>query len=153
MVKRILTKEGLEKLKKELDILKTIERQKIAQRIQTAKDLGDLSENAEYSEAKEQQALNETRVAEIEDTIKNSIIIENAGSKTDKVNIGSKITVSSDGKERVFVIVGSNEADPTEGKISNESPLATSFLGRKLGEKISVSTPRGKMEYLIKNIQ
>lgn len=153
MVKRILTKEGLEKLKKELDILKTTERQKIAQRIQTAKDLGDLSENAEYSEAKEQQALNETRVAEIEDTIKNSVIIENAGSKTDKVNIGSKITVSGGGKERVFIIVGSNEADPTEGKISNESPLATSFLGRKMGEKISVSTPRGKMEYLIKNIQ
>jgi transcription elongation factor GreA len=153
MVKRILTKEGLEKLKKELDILKTTERQKVAQRIQTAKDLGDLSENAEYSEAKEQQALNETRVAEIEDTIKNSIIIENAGSKTGTVSIGSTITVSSDGKERVFIIVGSNEADPTEGKISNESPLATSFLGRKLGEKISVSTPRGKTEYLIKDIQ
>lgn len=153
MVKRILTKEGLEKLKKELDILKTTERQKIAQRIQTAKDLGDLSENAEYSEAKEQQALNETRVAEIEDTIKNSIIIENAGSKTGTVSIGSTITVSSDGKERVFIIVGSNEADPAEGKISNESPLATSFLGRKLGEKISVSTPRGNTEYLIKDIQ
>lgn len=153
MVKRILTKEGLEKLKKELDILKTTERQKIAQRIQTAKDLGDLSENAEYSEAKEQQALNETRVAEIEDTIKNSVIIESAGSKTGTVSIGSTITVSSDGKERVFIIVGSNEADPTEGKISNESPLATSFLGRKLGEKISVSTPRGNTEYLIKDIQ
>lgn len=153
MVKRILTKEGLEKLKKELDILKTTERQKVAQRIQTAKDLGDLSENAEYSEAKEQQALNETRVAEIEDTIKNSIIIENAGSKTGTVSIGSTITVSSDGKERVFIIVGSNEADPAEGKISNESPLATSFLGRKLGEKISVSTPRGNTEYLIKDIQ
>lgn len=152
MAKRILTKEGLEKLRKELDILKTVERQKIAQRIQTAKDLGDLSENAEYSEAKEQQALNETRIAEIEDTIKNSEVVKTT-SNGGTVSIGSTITVHNGSQERVFIIVGSNEADPTQGKISNESPLAISFLGKKMGDKISVSTPRGDMEYLIKDVQ
>lgn len=152
MTKRILTKEGLEKLQQELDTLKTTERQKVAQRIQTAKELGDLSENAEYSEAKEQQALNENRVAEIEDIIKNSEVIDSklgAG----KVSIGSTITVNSGKEDRVYTIVGSNEADPMSGRISNESPMAISFLGKKVGEKAWVSTPKGDIEYEIREIR
>lgn len=154
MSKKILTREGLDKLQKELDHLKTVERQKVAQRIQTAKELGDLSENAEYSEAKEQQALNESRVAEIEDVIKNSEVVDGGGgSGSGKVSIGSTITVNNGKEDRIYIIVGSNEADPLEGKISNESPLATSFMGRKVGEKVSVTTPRGTIEYEIKKVK
>lgn len=140
-------------LQKELETLKTVERQKIAQRIQTAKELGDLSENAEYSEAKEQQALNENRVAEIEDIIKNSEVIDSSKTKQDKISIGSTVTVNNGKEDRVLIIVGSNEADPLVGKISNESPLAMSFMGRKVGDKVSVSTPRGDMEYEIKDVK
>lgn len=153
MTKRILTREGLEKLQHELELLKTVERQKIAQRIQTAKDLGDLSENAEYSEAKEQQALNENRVAEIEDIIKNSEIVDSSKARQGKVSIGSTITVNNGREDRVLEIVGSNEADPLSGKISNESPLATSFMGRKVGEKVEVTTPKGTIKYEIRDIK
>lgn len=153
MSKKILTKEGLEKLQKELEILKTVERQKVAERIQTAKELGDLSENAEYSEAKEQQALNENRVAEIEDIIKSSVVVDGSSTGSDKVTIGSVITVNNGKEDRIYSIVGSNEADPLEGKISNESPLAVSFMGKKVGDKASVETPRGTIEYTIKEVK
>lgn len=152
MNKKILTREGLEILKKELEILKTVERQKIAQRIQTAKELGDLSENAEYSEAKEQQALNENRVAEIEDVIKNSEVVESSNVKSSKVTVGSTITVNNGKEDRVLIIVGSNEADPISGKISNESPLAVSFMGGKVGDRVTVTTPKGTIEYEIREI-
>lgn len=148
-----MTKEGLDKLQKELEILKTVERQKVAERIQTAKELGDLSENAEYSEAKEQQALNENRVAEIEDIIKNSEIVDGGSTGSDKITIGSLITVNNGKEDRIFVIVGSNEADPLVGKISNESPIAISFMGRKVGDKVSVMTPKGAIEYKIKEVK
>ncbi|MFA6897617.1 MAG: transcription elongation factor GreA [Patescibacteria group bacterium] len=153
MSKKILTKEGLDKLQKELDILKTVERQKVAERIQTAKELGDLSENAEYSEAKEQQALNENRVAEIEDIIKNSEVVNSGSTGSSKIAIGSTITVNNGKEDRTFTIVGSNEADPMEGKISNESPMAVSFLGKKEGDKVSVTTPKGTIEYEIKEVK
>lgn len=153
MSKKILTKEGLDKLQKELEYLKTVERQKIAQRIQTAKELGDLSENAEYSEAKEQQALNESRVAEIEDMIKNSEVVDSSKAGSGKVTIGSTITVNNGKEDRVLIIVGSNEADPLSGKISNESPLAVSFMGGRVGDKVTVTTPKGTIEYEIKEIK
>jgi len=140
-------------LQKELELLKTVERQKVAQRIQTAKELGDLSENAEYSEAKEQQALNENRVAEIEDIIKNSEVIDSSKARQGKITIGSTITVNNGKQDRVLVIVGSNEADPMSGKISNESPLAISFLGHKVGEQVAVETPKGMIEYEILDVK
>jgi transcription elongation factor GreA len=140
-------------LQKEMEQLKTVERQKIAQRIQTAKELGDLSENAEYSEAKEQQALNENRLAEIEDIIKNSEVIESTKASQGKICIGSTVTVNNGKEDRVLIIVGSNEADPLSGKISNESPLAMSFMGRRVGERVSVETPRGTIEYEIKDVK
>ena len=153
MVKQYITAEGLEKLKEELNYLKTEKRQEIAKRIQVAKELGDLSENAEYSEAKEQQALNEVKIAETKETLKNAETIDDRHSRSDFVQIGSTIKVKNGKAERVFTIVGSNEADPSEGKISNESPLAMSFLGRKAGDSVEVETPKGKVEYKIVEVK
>jgi transcription elongation factor GreA len=152
MAKKFITIAGLEKLKEELNYLKMSKRQEISKRIQAAKELGDLSENAEYSEAKEQQALNEAKISELEETLKNIEMIDDRHSKSNVVNIGSTIKVKNGETERVFMIVGSSEADPLEGKISNESPLAMSFLGHKVGEKIEVETPKGKTSYLILDI-
>ncbi|MEA2097944.1 MAG: transcription elongation factor GreA [Patescibacteria group bacterium] len=149
MTKQFITAEGLKKLKEDFDYLKTEKRQEISRRIQAAKELGDLSENAEYSEAKEQQALNEGKIADMEETLKNAEMIDNRHANSDIVNIGSTIKVRSDKTERVFTIVGSNEANPSEGKISNETPLAMSFLGHKVNDKVKVETPKGKVEYLI----
>lgn len=152
MAKQFITQTGLDKLKEELNHLKTTKRQEIAKRIQDAKELGDLSENAEYSEAKEQQALNEARVSEIEDTIKSANVIDDRHAKSNVVHIGSTIIVKCGKSERTFTIVGSNEANPLEGRISNESPLAKSFLGHKAEDKITVETPKGKVIYSIINI-
>ena len=153
MTKQFITAEGLEKLKEELNYLKLTKRQDIAKRIQTAKELGDLSENAEYSEAKEQQALNETKIAETEETLKNAETIDDRHTGSDIVQIGSTVKVKNGKAERVFTIVGLNEADPAEGKISNESPLAISFLGRKIDDNIEVETPKGKVKYSIMEIK
>ena len=131
-----LSPEGVENLKKELKELKTAKRQEIAKRLQEAKELGDLSENAAYFEAKESQSLNETRIAE------------------DMVRIGSTVEVkSSDNGTEVFNIVGSAEAKPAEGKISNESPLGRAFLNKKIGDEVEVKTPGGLAKYKIIKIE
>jgi len=119
---QIISKEGYEKIKKELEHLKTVRRRDIADRIQKAKDMGDLSENAEYAEAKDDQAFNEGRILELEALAKNLTIVEN-GSAKERIGMGSKIIVKADRKEKEFVIVSFNEVDPLSGKISNESPL------------------------------
>jgi len=152
MMKQFITKEGLKKLKEKLNFLKTKKRQEIARRIQAAKDLGDLSENAEYSEAKEQQDINEKEIVNLEKTLKNAETIDDRHFNSDVVNVGSTIKIKSGKIERTFTIVGSNEANPSEGKISNESPLASSFLGHKVNDKVEVDTPRGKIVYVIKSI-
>ena len=149
MAKHYITAEGLEKLKEELTFLKTEKRQSISRRIQAAKELGDLSENAEYSEAKEQQALNEGKVVEIEEMIKNAETIDDRHLNSGVVNIGSTIKIKNSKGEKTFTIVGSNEANPSEGKISNETPLASSFLGHKVSDKVDVETPRGLVSYTI----
>lgn len=147
-----VTQEGLDKLKSELEWLKTTKRKDIASRIASAKELGDLSENAEYSDAKEEQALMETRVLELEDTLRRvQVIQKTVGSKT--VIIGSHIVVLDEtGKKREFDIVGSNEANPLEGKISNESPLGKAFLGHKVDDAVKVTVPKGIMNYTISKI-
>src|SRR3989338_6404841 len=133
--------EGLEKLKQELAELKTTVRKSIAERIESAKALGDLSENAEYQEAKDSQSQNGARIAELEEIIREAIIISEHH-RTDVVDIGSTVSVESeDKKEANYTIVGSEEADPMGGKISNESPLGKAFLGKKVGEKVEVRTP------------
>ena len=153
MSKQFITAEGLEKLKIELEELKMIKRRKIAERIQKAKEMGDLSENAEYSEAKDEQAFNETKIIELEEMIKNATTIDDRHLNSDIVHIGSTITVKSNGETKKFTIVGSNEANPGEGKISNETPLAVAFLGRKANDEVEVEIPSGRMRYEIAEIK
>ncbi|MCX6813889.1 MAG: transcription elongation factor GreA [Candidatus Azambacteria bacterium] len=143
-----LSHEGVEALKKELQELKTKKRQEIAKRLQEAKDLGDLSENAEYFEAKEAQSFNENRIAELEKLLKNAVVIETP-SEENIIGVGSTIEVKSNNGIETFNIVGSAEAKPQEGKISNESPLGRAFLGRKIGDEIEVKTPNGITKYKI----
>ncbi len=146
-----MTKEGLSKLKGELNERKTTIRQEIARMIKEAKEQGDLSENAEYSEAKRQQGENEGRIAELEAMLKNSEVVERTDSSND-VQIGSKVKVKFDGEEIEFQMVGSNESDPTSFKISNESPMGKAFMGRKRGDKVDVETPGGKVSYKILDV-
>ncbi len=143
--------EFLAKLKEELKDLKTVKRRELANRIETAKSLGDLSENAEYHEAKDALGFVEGRILEIEDLLKNAIVVEESHGGSN-VRVGSSVTVSVNGKERSFTIVGSNEADPLSGKISNESPIGRSLLGAKLGDLVEVETPAGTSVYEIKKI-
>lgn len=146
-----LSEEGYEKLKKELEELKTVQRKEISQRIEEAKKLGDLSENSEYMEAKEALEFNERKIAEMDALFRNVSII----SKTRKkgvVEIGSSVSVKSHGKTMNFTIVGSEEADPTAGKISNKSPLGSAFLGKKAGDLAEVHAPKGTVKYEIVDI-
>ena len=147
-----ISPEGLEKLKEELNKLKTEERQAIAVRLEAAKALGDLSENAEYQEAKEAQSLNEARIVELEEMLKNIVVIKKPVG-TDFVQIGSQVIVERDGAEEIYSIVGSEEADPVSGKISNESPMGKAFLGKRRDEAVEVKTPGGNMTYIIKDIR
>jgi transcription elongation factor GreA len=148
-----LSKDGLEKLRAELDEMVTVKRQEIASRIHDAKEHGDLSENAEYEDAKNEQAFVEGRIQTLEAIIKNATIIEENHS-TDHVQIGSTVSVESqDGGEETFTIVGSAEAKPTEGRISNESPVGRALLGRKKGEKVVVRVPAGDFQYRIVGIR
>ena len=147
-----LSQEGIEALKKELKELKTTKSQEIAKRLQEAKDLGDLSENAEYFEAKEAQSFNKNRVVELEELLKNAVVIETP-SEEGIVRVGSIIEVKSNNGAEIFNIVGSAEAKPQEGKISNESPLGRAFLGRKIGDEIDVKSPGGITKYKIIKIE
>jgi len=150
MTEQIISKEGYEKLQEEYNYLTKEKRREIADRIQKAKDMGDLSENAEYSEAKDAQALNEGRILELDSMLRNLTIVE--AEKNGQVSMGSKLTVKADGKERVFEIVSFNEVDPSLGKISNESPMGQAFIGKSKGDKVEVETPRGKISYKITKI-
>ena len=151
MTDQIISQDGYNKLNEELELLSTIRRREIADRIEKAKELGDLSENAEYHEAKEAQAFNEGRIGEIKAMLKNLTVVEN-GNNHGSVGMGSVVTVKVNGKERNYTIVSFNEADPLEGKISNESPIGKAFIGKKKGEKVTVETPKGVMEYEIVKI-
>jgi len=142
-----LTKEALEKLQKELNFLKKSKRREISLRIQSAKELGDLSENAEYNEAKEAQSLNEARIAELEKQIREATVV--SGTKTSKVQIGSRIKVQSNNTIQEFTIVSSNESNPLEGKISDESPLGRAFINHCAGENVEIELPDKKVNYKI----
>src|SRR3989344_9385306 len=149
---KYVSEEGLEKLKRELQELKTTKRHEIALRLEHAKSLGDLSENAEYQEAKEEQSLVESRIVELEEIVRNAVIIKK-DAHSNLVQIGSTVRVRSETGEETFTIVGSEEADPKAGKISNESPLGKSFLGRKSGDKVEVKTPGGTYTYSIAELK
>jgi transcription elongation factor GreA len=149
---RLITKEGLKKLQDELEERKGKIRQEIAQAIKEAKEQGDLSENAEYSEAKRQQGENETRVVELEMIIKSSQVVEYNSSEK-RIQMGSKVKVKSNGNEMEFQIVGSNEADPGNFKISNESPMGNAFMEKKKGDRVEAETPSGKVKYAILDVK
>ena len=152
--KVLLTQEGLTKLQDELDNLKNVRRKENTAALKVAKSFGDLSENSEYDEAKNEQAEIEARIAEIENMLKNAEIIDDSDIATDVVSIGAKVSVKDleDDDVSEYLIVGSTEADPMKGKISDESPLGNALLGHKVGEKVTVEAPMGKMEYEIVNI-
>ena len=144
-----LTIEKKQALESELQQLKTVRRKEIADALEYAKSLGDLSENAEYHQAREDQANCEDRIAHIEQILKNAVIMD--GQTTGAVNVGSTVTVVKKGskEERTFALVGSEEADSVSGKISNESPLGQALLGKKKGDKVTVHAPKGEVEYSI----
>lgn len=150
---RLITKDGLKKLNEELEDRKTRLRQEIAQAIKEAKEQGDLSENAEYAEAKSQQNENESRIGELEMIVKNSQVVEK-DETVKSVQIGSVVKVKFNGSEVEFTIVGSNEADPANFKISNESPLGKAFMGHHDGDDVKVTTPKGDIiEYKIVEVK
>lgn len=151
----LLTKEGLEALREELNYLKDVKRKELADRIKEAIGYGDLSENAEYDDAKNEQAFIEGRIVELEQKIKNAKIIKEAKGKGKAgIEVGSKIVIYNlRGKENeTYTIVGSTESDPLTGKISNESPVGSMLLGKKVGESITVTVPEGMVEYKVKKI-
>jgi transcription elongation factor GreA len=145
-----LTAGGLEKLKVELHELITVERPRVAARIHEAKLDGDLSENAEYEDAKQEQSFLEGRIATLELQLRNAAVIEK--SNGDKVGIGSKVVIKGDEGEETLTIVGSAEASPREGRISNESPVGAALMGRKKGEKVVVQAPQGPIEFTLVRI-
>lgn len=147
MSEQIISQEGYQKLVEELELLSVERRREIAERIERAKELGDLSENAEYSDAKEAQAFNEGRIIELSNLLKTIVVADRPSGG--KVGMGSKLTVKSGGVEKKFTIVSFNEADPINGKISNESPIGQAFLNHISGDKVKVQTPRGEVEYQI----
>ena len=147
----LVTKEGLKRLKDELDELKTSKRKEVAQRLKEAISYGDLSENSEYEEAKNEQAFIEGRILELEHKIKSAkIITEKSATKSGKeVNIGSHVTIVQHGREEevTYTIVGATEANPFERKISNESPIGKALLGYGKGDRVKVQTPAGIADY------
>lgn len=150
----ILTEEGLEKLKDELQTLKTVRRKEVAERIKQAIDFGDLSENSEYDDAKNEQAFIEGRIQTLENMLRNVSLISKGQEDNNTVEIGSKVTVLDVEleEEEVYRIVGTIEADPMNNFISNESPLGQALIGAHLGDVISVEAPVGKIDYKITNI-
>lgn len=146
-----ISKDGLVTLRRELEELIGVRRPEVAQRIHDAKELGDLSENAEYEDAKNEQAFVEGRIQTLEALIKNATLIDEHTSN-DHVQIGSTVKVSGPDGSQSFTIVGSTEAKPAEGRISNESPVGRALLGRKKGESVTVSVPAGDLDYKIVSI-
>lgn len=145
----LLTHEGLLELENELDNLKTVKRKEIAEKIKVALSFGDLSENSEYDEAKNEQAMIESRIATIEAMLKNVKIIDSKELSTEMIHIGSKVTLRDIEFDEIvtYRIVGSNEANPENGRISDESPVGSALLGHKAGEKVQIDTPAGIIEY------
>jgi transcription elongation factor GreA len=150
----ILTRDGLKKLEDELDDLKSVHRREVNERIRQAKEFGDISENAEYEDAKQEQAFVEGRILKLEAMIRNARIIDQSDFVADQVHLGATVKVKevAAGRSHEFTIVGSAEADPKNARLSNESPLGAALMGRKHGETVDVTTPRGLMKYKIESI-
>ncbi len=150
----IVTKEGLLKLEQELEELKTIRRKEVAEKIKVARGFGDLSENSEYDEAKNEQAIVEGRIADLENQLKHVRILDENDLGTENVHVGSSVTVRLKGKKTdvTYTIVGSTEADPLGGRISDESPIGKALLGHAEGDVVEVETPGGEITLTIQKI-
>jgi transcription elongation factor GreA len=146
----ILTPEGLEKLKKEIEVLSTDKRREVAERIKEAREFGDISENSEYDDAKNEQAMLEARIATLEDKLRSASVINPSELSPDLVRVGSVVHVkdTASGKTLTYTIVGSTEADPSANKLSNESPVGKALVGRKKGDTAKVTLPNGKTREL-----
>ena len=146
----VITPEGLEKLKEEIDHLSTVKRREVAERIKEAREFGDISENAEYDDAKNEQALLEQRIAQLEERLRRATVIDEKDISTDEVQFGSIVHVKDQktGDSQKFQIVGSTEADPLEQKLSNESPIGKALLGHKRNDIVTVEVPRGPKKKL-----
>jgi transcription elongation factor GreA len=150
-----VTEEGLENIKQELEHLKGEKREEISQRLEVAISHGDLSENADYAYAKQEQAFVEGRIKDLEDSLRRAKVIDNDG-RSDKVRVGNTVTVVEEGFEdtpETYFIVGVREADPSNGRISNESPFGKALLGQKVGAKVKVNTPAGIIELKLTKIE
>ena len=147
-----LTKEKFDELELELERLKTDGRREVTESLKIAKELGDLSENSQYIEARDEQQRVERRISEIEQMLKEAEIITKRAKKRDVVEVGATVEVSRNGDSLKFFIVGSSEANPIDGYISNESPLGRVLMGKKAGDTVEVKTPSGKTTYKIKSI-
>ncbi|NTV36809.1 MAG: transcription elongation factor GreA [Anaerolineaceae bacterium] len=155
MATSFLTREGFNKLQEELDFLRTNKREEIANRLHEAMEGGELIENAEYEAAKNEQAFMEGRIKELEVLLATARVVEEGASVADGVNVGSHVTIREEGTktDEVYTIVGAAEANPDDGKISNESPLGKSLINRKVGDKVQVDAPAGSFVVTIKKIE
>jgi transcription elongation factor GreA len=150
----ILTQEGLKQLQDELNHLSTVKREDVAERIKQAREFGDISENSEYDDAKNEQAMLEHRISTLQEKLRRARVIKDSEIDTDKVSIGSTITLRDldKGDIRIYTVVGSAEADPSNGKLSNESPVGQAILGKRAGESVTVPVPAGSRRYEIVSI-
>ena len=149
-----LTAEGAEQLRAELEHLRGPERQELAQRLRSAIEMGDLSENADYHAAKEQQGFLEGRIQELEYLLKYATIIENKGIKNERVEVGSHVTIQEGSyPPETYMIVGAKEADPSNGRISNVSPFGSAIFGKRAGEEVTAKTPQGEVKLRIIKIE
>ena len=153
--KNIMTYEGIKKLEEELEYLKTVRRKEITEKIKVALGYGDFSENSEYEEAKNDQAFNEGRIIQLENMLKNAVVVDESEIPTDKVSVGSIVRVMDYefDEEVEYAIVGSAEADPMNFKISNESPVGSALLGKKVGDVVEVTVPSGVSKFEILEIR
>ena len=146
----ILTPEGLEKLQEELETLRTTRRREVAERIKEAREFGDIAENSEYDDAKNEQAMVESRIAQLEERVRGAQVIDKSDIPTDKVEVGTLVHVKDEktGKSVKYTIVGSAEANPGENRLSNESPVGKALVGKKQGDNVTVHLPNGKQREL-----
>lgn len=150
--KNFLTQKGLEELKEELEELKKVKRPDVVVRLSAAREMGDLSENAEYTAAREELAFIDNRLDELEMLLKQAVVIDGKHN-TQAIELGSEVTLTVNGKQEVFTLVGEWEADPMEKKISHESPLGKALMGKTVGDEIEVDAPAGKIIYKIVSIK
>ncbi len=151
----ILTPEGYRRLKDEVEFLATVKREEVAERIRNSRDFGDISENSEYDDAKNEQALLEARIYALEEKIRSATVIDSGAVNTDTVGVGTKVTIQDMERGDVlqYAIVGSAEADPGDHKLSNESPVGRAILGRKPGDKVTVVVPQGSKKFKVLAIE